>query len=104
MCGRGRPVNPGTPHLPTSCDARGELTPRVLEVLRAMATGRTYAQTGEALFVSRRTVQFHLKCAYRVLGVHNLQSALLAAGIVRIVEEPQDGAGKGQGDNHGKLA
>ena len=79
--------------MPTSCDARGELTPRAREVLRTLATGLSNEEAARALFVSPRTVHEHLWRAYRALGVHNLQSALLAAGIVRVVESPSGADG-----------
>jgi DNA-binding CsgD family transcriptional regulator len=47
-----------------------ELSPRELEVARALADGRTNRQIAEALFLSPRTVARHLDSAMRKLGVN----------------------------------
>ena len=80
-------MNPGHARTPTSCEARGKLSRRTLEVLRALATGATYEQAGARLCVSPHTVHGHVWRACRTLGVSGLQAALLKVGIVRIVED-----------------
>ena len=47
-----------------------QLSPRELEVARALADGRTNRQIAEALFLSPRTVARHLESAMRKLGVN----------------------------------
>lgn len=69
-----------------------------------MATGTTAREAAEALCISERTVHDHLMRARRALETHNLLAALLAAGIVRIVEEPRPGEGHGAGEQHHGMA
>ena len=45
------------------------LTPREGEVLEMMATGRTNAAIGEALFLSERAVEKHINSIFRKLGL-----------------------------------
>ncbi len=84
--------------MPASRDSLGEVTDRALEVLRVLATGDTYQEAADALFVSVSTVRWHVDHAYHALEVHNLQQALLAAGIVTIAPAAGTGAtAKGPG-------
>lgn len=55
------------------------LTPREIEVLRLIASGHTYEQTGKRLNVSANTVGTHVKKAYRKLGVHSAGAAVMLA-------------------------
>ncbi len=48
----------------------GGLTPQELAVARAVAEGRTNREVAEALYLSPRTVEYHLGSVYRKLGVH----------------------------------
>lgn len=47
----------------------GLLSPREMEVLRLVARGLSYVETGEALFISPRTVARHLQSIYGKLGL-----------------------------------
>ncbi len=47
------------------------LTPREIEVLRLVATGRTYRQIADRLVLSHRTVQNHVQNTLRKLQLHN---------------------------------
>jgi DNA-binding NarL/FixJ family response regulator len=51
------------------------LTARELEIVHLVAHGYTNAQIAERLWVTRRTVKFHLVNAYRKLGVSNRTQA-----------------------------
>jgi DNA-binding CsgD family transcriptional regulator len=51
------------------------LTAREIEVLRLLATGLTNAQIAEALFVSRTTINAHLRNIYGKLGVKSRTAA-----------------------------
>ena len=48
-----------------------QITPREAEILRVLISGRTAGQIGEALFISQRTVEAHLRNVYRKCGVGN---------------------------------
>ncbi|MDR9368921.1 helix-turn-helix transcriptional regulator, partial [Conexibacter sp. JD483] len=48
-----------------------ELTAREREVCRLVAGGATNREIAEALFLSPRTVEHHLRLAYRKLGVRS---------------------------------
>jgi DNA-binding CsgD family transcriptional regulator len=47
------------------------LTPREREVCRLVAGGATNAEAAAALFVSPRTIEHHLRMAYRKLGMRS---------------------------------
>jgi len=49
--------------------AREQLTPQELQIALLVAEGRTNREVGPALFLSTRTVEFHLSRAYRKLGL-----------------------------------
>jgi non-specific serine/threonine protein kinase len=51
------------------------LSAREAEVLRLVATGLTNAQVAENLFLSSRTVGWHLASIYRKLGLHSRTEA-----------------------------
>nr|WP_297423697.1 response regulator transcription factor [uncultured Actinotalea sp.] len=55
------------------------LTPRELEVLRAVARGRTNAQIGTDLFITEATVKTHLLRAFAKLGVDDRTRAVTVA-------------------------
>jgi DNA-binding NarL/FixJ family response regulator len=51
------------------------LTPRQLEILRAVAEGQTNAEIASKLWLTEQTVKFHLSKIYRRLGVSNRTEA-----------------------------
>ena len=54
------------------------LTPRELEVIACAADGRTNAEIGSSLGISRETVRKHLENSYEKLGVHTRTGAVAA--------------------------
>ena len=65
--------------------AREQLTPQELQIALLVAQGRTNAEVGRAVYLSTRTVEFHLSRAYRKLGVASrteLTRQLTASGTV----------------------
>jgi DNA-binding CsgD family transcriptional regulator len=50
-------------------DGTEQLTPQELQIALLVTEGRTNAEVGRTLFLSTRTVEFHLSRAYRKLGV-----------------------------------
>jgi DNA-binding NarL/FixJ family response regulator len=72
------------------CDAAGpieaegdgpSLTRRQREVLRLMAQGRSYKEIGRELFISERTVKFHVEQAKATLGTKS------KGKLIELVEE-----------------
>jgi DNA-binding NarL/FixJ family response regulator len=59
---------PPEPHL-------AGLSAREAEVLRLVATGLTNAEVAEKLFISSRTVDWHLGSIYRKVGLHSRTEA-----------------------------
>lgn len=55
------------------------LTPQQKNVLLLAATGKGNNQIAEALVVSKRTVDTHLRNAFAVLGVNDRASAVVLA-------------------------
>jgi DNA-binding CsgD family transcriptional regulator len=51
------------------------LSIREAEVLRLVATGLSNAEVAEKLFISSRTVDWHLGSIYRKLGIHSRAEA-----------------------------
>ena len=55
------------------------LTPREHEVMTHIALGKSSNEIADELFVSRRTIDFHLRQVYEKLGVKNRMAAYLQA-------------------------
>jgi DNA-binding CsgD family transcriptional regulator len=48
-----------------------DLTPQELQVSLLLTTGRTTRETAAALFLSPKTVEYHLRHVYQRLGIHS---------------------------------
>jgi DNA-binding CsgD family transcriptional regulator len=70
--------------------AKPALTTREVDVLRALAAGRSTAEIARDLYVTPSTVSKHLEHVYRKLGVPNRTAALAALGA-RVDALRQDG-------------
>jgi DNA-binding CsgD family transcriptional regulator/exonuclease VII small subunit len=55
--------------VPDRGPVRERLTPQEMQIALLVSEGRTNAEVGRAVFLSTRTVEFHLSRAYRKLGV-----------------------------------
>ncbi len=64
---------------------RGTLTPRETEILRMIARGFSYTETGGLLGISAQTVHSHLKRVYRKLAVHSKTEAVFEADQRRLI-------------------
>lgn len=73
---------------PTSGElALGSLTPREMEILRALAAGESTTQVAASLGISALTVQSHVKSILAKLGVHSKIEAVTLAwrhGFARV--------------------
>lgn len=65
---------------------RVDLAERELETLTWAARGKTFAEIGQILGLSRRTVEFHLDNARRKLGVPTRTQALIKAAVGQLIE------------------
>ncbi len=63
-----------------------DLGDRELEALTWAARGKTFAEIGQILGVSRRTIEFHLDNARRKLGVPTRTQALIKAAVGQLIE------------------
>jgi len=70
--GGGRRIQPSSP-------AALNLTPRQAEILAYVAEGKTNAEIGLILAISRRTVEKHVECILSRLGVGNRTAAAAIA-------------------------
>jgi len=61
------------------------LSDRELEVLRLLATGESYKEMGQQLFLSLNTVQFHIKGIYRKLLVNKRMEAIEKARELNLI-------------------
>jgi len=61
----GESVGPRTP------DRRGELTPQELQIAQLIAEGKTNKEIAAQLYLSPKTIEYHLANAYRKLEIHS---------------------------------
>ena len=62
------------------------LRDREVETLTWAARGKTFAEIGEILGLSKRTVEFHLENARRKLGVPTRTQALIKAATGHLIQ------------------
>ncbi len=73
------------------------LTKREIEVLSLIAQGHSSKEAADVLFVSKRTVDFHLANIYDKLQVNNRVQAFRAATRLGLIPfEPTFGATRGE--------
>ncbi len=65
----------GAPRIERGAELPAGMSAREVEVLRLVARGLSYADVGEALFISPRTVARHLQSIYNKLGVDSRAEA-----------------------------
>jgi len=69
----------GAPELAGAAGDRGVLSPREQEVLRLVAAGRANGEIAGALFITERTVRYHLSSIFNKLGADNRTQAVTLA-------------------------
>jgi predicted ATPase/DNA-binding CsgD family transcriptional regulator len=78
-------------HTEPAGTARGAtLTPREMEVLKLVVAGRSNAEIGEALFISRKTASVHVANIKGKLGATNRVGIVTQALASRLTDEPVD--------------
>lgn len=90
----GSPMTPNiarkvikTFHQPAEADDAEQLKERELEILEQLATGKSYAAIGEAVYLSIDGVRYHIRNIYRKLQV-NSRSEAVSKGISRRLIHP----------------
>jgi DNA-binding CsgD family transcriptional regulator len=74
---------------PSSLD---ELTPQELQVLREIAAGATYRQAAQNLFLSPKTIEYHMHKIYRKLDVRSRQQLVARLETLSGASSPEVGA------------
>jgi DNA-binding CsgD family transcriptional regulator len=49
----------------------GQLTPQELQIAMLLADGQTTRETAASMFLSPKTIEYHLRNVYRKLGIHS---------------------------------
>ena len=81
----------GKPTRPEPADAE-VLTDRQIEVLQRVVDGLTYRAIAEALFISERTVKYHMREILQKLHLRNRSQAVAYALRTGLVKQAEDGA------------
>jgi DNA-binding CsgD family transcriptional regulator len=74
-------------------DTVGELTPQEVQIALLLTGGKTTRETAATLFLSPKTVEYHLRHVYQKLGVHSRDelAAALAGQTLQQGEQPLAG-------------
>jgi len=76
-------------HIEQGDERPSDLTPRELEVLALLASGLKNAEIADELFISERTVKFHVSSILAKLGADNRTEAVVLAarqGLIRMAD------------------
>jgi DNA-binding CsgD family transcriptional regulator/predicted nucleic acid-binding protein len=68
--------------------ARDELTPQELQIALLLAAGRTTREAAAAVFLSPKTIEYHLRHVYQKLDVHSREELARALGERAAVARP----------------
>jgi DNA-binding CsgD family transcriptional regulator len=64
-------------------DTVDELTPQELQIALMLAAGRTTRETAAALFLSPKTIEYHLRHVYVKLGIHSREELARVDGLLQ---------------------
>jgi DNA-binding CsgD family transcriptional regulator len=67
-----------------------DLTPQELRIARLLAEGRTTRETAATIFVSPKTVEYHLRHIYAKLGIHSREELGAALQLARTSSDRRD--------------
>ena len=60
-----------------------ELTPQELQIAMMLASGRTTRETAAALFLSPKTIEYHLRHVYLKLGIRSREELAQVDGLTQ---------------------
>jgi ATP/maltotriose-dependent transcriptional regulator MalT len=78
-------------------DDPDELTAQEIRVAEAVARGGTNREVGAELFLSPKTISFHLGRVYRKLGIHSRAELATLVAEGRVAQRPAVSSGAGRG-------
>ena len=61
----------------------GQLTPQELQIALLLGEGKTTREAAASLFLSPKTIEYHLRSIYRKLGINSREALALAVVVVR---------------------
>jgi DNA-binding NarL/FixJ family response regulator len=79
------------------------LSPRELQILNALATGRSNKQIAQQLCVTSHTVKFHLGRLFDKFGVRTRIQALIVAARMGFVDDLGSGSSSTEGGQSASL-
>lgn len=71
-----------------------ELTPQELQIAMMLASGRTTRETAAALFLSPKTIEYHLRHVYLKLGIHSREELARVDGLRQDAETENTGGSR----------
>jgi two-component system NarL family response regulator len=74
------PISPKSSEKKTEAPPKGKLNARQIEVLRLVADGLSYKEVGARLFLSERTIKYHMSEIMNRLHLENRAQVLAFAG------------------------
>jgi DNA-binding CsgD family transcriptional regulator len=83
----------GEKHRRPHAHAIDQLTPQELQIAISLAAGKTTKETAAALFLSPKTVEYHLRHVYQKLGIHSRDELSETLAAHRALARRQVGVG-----------